>query len=110
MEINVYQAYALGFAQYKHPLYPAMGLVGEAGEFADKLAKKMRRMDSPDLWASLTQDERDDLRAELGDVLWMLAACAHHLDTTLDDIAKENLDKLTDRMLRNVIDGAGDHR
>lgn len=101
------------FAIYKHPLYPVVGLAAEVGEFSSKLSKHLRRdsrigEDMP--WAALTDDQRDDLLDELGDVLWMLTACATELDLTLDCIAEANIDKLMDRKIRGVIDGSGDKR
>ncbi|MCX5943705.1 MAG: hypothetical protein NTU65_11760 [Cyanobacteria bacterium] len=53
---------------------------------------------------------RDDLRLELGDVLWYLAQLASELDLDLEDIAAANLAKLASRMDRNVIGGSGDRR
>ena len=53
---------------------------------------------------------RDDLRLELGDVLWYVAQLATELDLDLADVAAANLEKLASRAARNVIAGSGDQR
>jgi len=81
--------------------YPVLGLVGEAGEVANKLKKVLRG----DEGACLS-----DIGPELGDVLWYIAAIATDLNIKLEDIAELNLQKLRDRHERGVIKGSGDDR
>jgi NTP pyrophosphatase (non-canonical NTP hydrolase) len=81
--------------------YVALGLANEAGEVAGKV-KKLLRGDR--------NISRFDVRDELGDVLWYLAACADTFELTLEDIAKANIDKLQDRAQRNALKGSGDNR
>lgn len=81
-------------------VYPALGLVGEAGEVANKV-KKMLRDDTLD---------RDGLKGEIGDCLWYLAALCRDLNLDLADVAQSNLDKLNSRMKRGTIQGSGDNR
>ena len=90
-------------------LYPVLKLAGEAGEVAEKLGKLMR----DEAWApgvELSPAQRDALAAELGDVLWYVAAVAHDLGVPLDEVASRNLAKLADRSARGVIGGSGDSR
>lgn len=47
---------------------------------------------------------------ELGDVLWQVASVADDYGFSLSDVADANLDKLSDRSRRGVIDGSGDTR
>jgi NTP pyrophosphatase (non-canonical NTP hydrolase) len=82
-----------------------LGLVGEAGEVAEKVKKLQRNQDG-----KLTEDDRQELLKELGDVLWYLSAIAHYLDEPLGDIAQTNIDKLLDRKARGVIKSKGDNR
>jgi NTP pyrophosphatase (non-canonical NTP hydrolase) len=110
MQFDEYELEAMGYAIYKHPLYPVVGLAAEAGEFASKLSKVMRKTFDPDGWASLLPEQMDELCDELGDVLWMITACAKELDYSLQAIAVQNLNKLEDRANRGVIDGTGDKR
>lgn len=65
-----------------------LGLVGESGEFADKIKKEMfhgHHFPTP------------ELIKELGDILWYVAMAADALGFTLDDVAQMNINKLKDR-------------
>jgi NTP pyrophosphatase (non-canonical NTP hydrolase) len=66
----------------------ALGLAGEAGEFAN-LVKKMTAHGHP--------FDPDSLKDELGDVLWYLAEAATASGLNLGEIAQENVDKLLKR-------------
>jgi NTP pyrophosphatase (non-canonical NTP hydrolase) len=109
MDLNNYQTSALQTAIYPNRgtnfPYPALGLVGEAGEVADKLKKVIRDNDGV-----LTDPVRDAVAKELGDVLWYLAVLAYELDYDLNTIAQNNLDKLASRQERGVLSGSGDNR
>lgn len=72
--------------------YPTLGLAGEAGEVAN-IVKKIQR----DHGGALTDEVRDKLRDELGDVLWYIAACADELGWSLSEIAAFNVEKLAKR-------------
>jgi NTP pyrophosphatase (non-canonical NTP hydrolase) len=86
-------------------MHLVLGLVGEAGEIAEKVKKLIRDQDS-----DVALLDRDDMAAELGDVLWYTAVLANFLDLSLDDVARRNLDKLADRQGRAVLGGSGDRR
>lgn len=108
MEVNEYQKQALGTAIYGAGYainYPILGLVGEAGELANKYKKVLRDEDG-----ILTDDKKKALIDELGDVLWYCAALANDLDTTLEDVMVINLTKLANRRAANSISGSGDNR
>jgi len=85
--------------------YTALGLVGEAGEIANKVKKIMR-----DNNGNLEELAKADIFDELGDVLWYCASLADELGVNLEDVAKLNLIKLEDRMNRGKIQGSGDKR
>jgi NTP pyrophosphatase (non-canonical NTP hydrolase) len=95
-----------GYPAIGHPvIYPALGLVNEAGEVAGKIKKVFR-----DKGGEISAETREALKAELGDVLWYLAQVATELDLSLEEIAEHNISKLYDRLDRGMIRGEGDNR
>ncbi|MGB2964309.1 MAG: nucleoside triphosphate pyrophosphohydrolase family protein [Anaerolineales bacterium] len=66
----------------------ALGLAGEAGEFAN-LVKKMTAHGHP--------FNKQALEDELGDVLWYLAEAATAAGLNLEEIANQNVQKLSKR-------------
>ena len=108
MTLDEYQKKALStnINQGTHLFFDRMfGLVGEAGEMADKV-KKWIRDDKAD-WQKL---DKDKMASELGDVLWYVATLAETLGFTLEEVGKMNLAKLQDRKSRSKLSGAGDLR
>ena len=109
MDLSEYQSRARATAVYPHAgdnlLYPTLGLCGEAGEVAEKI-KKMVRDDA----GRLTDERRAALAKELGDVLWYVAQIATEAHLDLDAIAEANIDKLSSRRRRDVLQGSGDDR
>lgn len=77
-----------------------LGLVGEAGEFAEKVKKYVR---------DGTYDRALWLK-ELGDVVFYAAALANYLDSDLQEVMDMNVAKLEDRKARDVLQGSGDAR
>lgn len=109
MRMNEYGGLAVGFAFYPDAVvYPTLGLVGEAGEVAEKIKKIIRDTDI-DI-NNIPTDKKAEIAKELGDVLWYVANLASDLGYTLDEIAEINLRKLSDRANRNVLKGSGDNR
>lgn len=106
MTINEYQEAAHTFAKYgENKLYPVLGLAEEAGEVAGKFAKCIR-----DDGGAMSAERKDAVVKELGDVCWMIAEICTNLNITLADVMMLNIEKLTDRKARNVINGSGDNR
>ena len=109
MNFSDYQEKASTTALYPNAgqnlYYPALGLGGETGEVLNKVKKVMR-----DHGGEVTDEYREILRGELGDVLWYVAALAKELNLNLDDIAQANLEKLFSRKERWVLSGDGDNR
>ena len=108
MTLNEYQKEALSTAVYgsgSKIIYPTLGLAGEAGEVADKVKKVLRDNNGEfDDWRKI------QIAAEIGDVLWYIAALSDDLGFTLEDIAKLNIGKLSQRRANNTIHGEGDNR
>ena len=104
MEFDEYQTEARKTAVYPPDVglqYTTLGLAGEAGEVANKVKKVLRGDGAID---------KNAIQGELGDVLWYISNLATELGISMDDIAKENLAKLRDRMARGVLKGSGDNR
>lgn len=102
--LDIYQEYAATTAIYPDNAkvtYPILGLLGEAGELANKYKKVIRDGKTID---------KEDYAAELGDILWYLSAIANDLSISLGYIAEQNLLKLKDRADRGVLRGSGDNR
>lgn len=66
----------------KNFIYPTLGLVGEAGEIAEKIKKVMR-----DKQGRFDDATRVELRKELGDVLWYLSQLSVELGLNLEEVA-----------------------
>lgn len=110
MEINEYQKKALETALYPDKykiIYPALGLGDESGEVLGKVKKWLRGDDGE---GEISEERRNALKLEMGDVLWYLSSLARDLDFTLEDVAKANIEKLTSRKERDAIKGSGDYR
>ncbi|HWP61584.1 MAG TPA: nucleoside triphosphate pyrophosphohydrolase family protein [Candidatus Paceibacterota bacterium] len=86
-------------------MYFCMGLAGEAGELIEKI-KKVIRNDS----GVMSNEKREQIKYELGDVLWYLSQLARMSNVSLDDVATGNIAKLADRAKRGVIKSEGDAR
>lgn len=78
-----------------------LGLVGEAGEVAEKIKKLIR------------DDKRfsnAEIIKELGDVVFYVTALANYYGSTLDDVLETNVEKLNSREERGTLGGSGDNR
>lgn len=82
-----------------------LGLVGESGEVAEKFKKILR-----DKNGELSENDKNEIAKELGDILWYVTSVSHLIGFSLEDIAKKNNEKLLSRKDRNQIKGVGDNR
>lgn len=82
-----------------------LGLVGEAGETADKIKKILRDKDG-----MVSDEDKDLIVKELGDTLWYIASISRYLDVPLSEVASGNINKLESRYQRNKLHGEGDKR
>ena len=113
MTFDEYQAQALTTA-YTDPKYIdtlmdktiwAMGIAGEAGEVVEKWKKIVAYKEG-----KISKDDKEELKKELGDVVWYIAVMAHSLGLSLDEVMQLNVKKLASRKQRGVIKGQGDNR
>lgn len=104
MDFKTYEEFVKGMKVFpeKHAIvYPALGMMGEAGEVSEKVKKWLRgdrELDKP------------ELVKEIGDVLWYITALADDLGYTLTNVAEMNIEKLSSRKERGVLKGSGDNR
>lgn len=120
MTLNEYQRLAMTTCTKSSDnfCYMMLNLMGEVGEFSGKVAKAIRKNQALVNWnhlitedeTAMTKVEFDELKKEAGDILWQLSGLCKIMGWKLEDVAQENLDKLSDRKNRNVIVGEGDNR
>lgn len=110
MQANDYQQWTLSTAIYPDSgkgtiaaiSYCTLGLVGEAGEVADKAKKLIRDGDTP--------ERRADVLKELSDVCWYMARLSDEMGLDLEELFLANKIKLDSRKERGVLSGSGDNR
>jgi NTP pyrophosphatase (non-canonical NTP hydrolase) len=78
-----------------------LGLVGEAGEVAEKIKKLIR--DS-------SRFHNEEIMKELGDVVFYATALANIYGKGLQEVLELNIAKLDDRQKRGKLKGSGDNR
>lgn len=111
MDFDEYQKLASTTATYGNwnqeyrLMYLTLGLAGETGEVVEKI-KKLMRNDA----GVLTEEKKQLLVHELGDVLWYISELATELKVPLRSIGEANIQKLADRAARGVIKSEGDVR
>ena len=92
MELNEYQELAkrtmANLLPFELLQEGCMGLNGESGEAIDHLKKNMFQNHPLD---------REHMKEELGDALWYISEAAYALDTTMEEIATNNIAKLKER-------------
>lgn len=107
----------------KNFTYMAFGLLAESGEIADKVAKGVRSgkasiymdgLTSPRCFPSQKELQRsdavkDEILKEVGDVLWFCAGLAKVCGSSLEEVAKANLRKLSKRKASGTIVTHKDH-
>ena len=84
--------------------YDGLGL-GEAGEVQGKIKKIIR-----DNGGIITPEATEEIKKELGDVLWYVASMCDNLGLRMEDVAGANIEKLHGRHERGTLEGSGDNR
>ena len=109
MDFKTYQKQARLTAQYpnlgSNNIYPTLGLVGEAGEVAEKVKKVIR-----DKKGIFDEESKKAIKKELGDVLWYWSNLCNEFGFSFEDVALQNLEKLRLRASKGKISGSGDDR
>jgi NTP pyrophosphatase (non-canonical NTP hydrolase) len=109
MDLKEYQEKSRKTAIYpeagRNYIYPTLGLSGEAGEVAEKIKKVIR-----DKNGVIDNETKEEIKKELGDVMWYVSQIASELGLSLDEIGEKNIEKLYSRMERGKLNGSGDNR
>lgn len=107
MTFDEYQKQALATAQDEgvEVMHRILGLVGEAGEVAERIKKIYR-----DHNGDFSKLDKQAFNKELGDVLWYIATLSDYLETSLEDIAETNIKHLQRRQKHGLIQGSGSDR
>ena len=88
MKFRQYQKYASKTLQKKFSdVFFGLALAGEVGEVCNLIKKQKRDGVS----------HRERILEECGDCLWYLTMLVESLDSTLEEVAVQNLEKLEDR-------------
>jgi NTP pyrophosphatase (non-canonical NTP hydrolase) len=85
--------------------YLVPALAGEVGELSSIYAKAVR-----DNVGDLEDDDLENIKKELGDVLFMVTALADLYGVSIRSIAEQNVAKLLSRKERGTLSGNGDNR
>lgn len=106
LTFNEYQKLALLTADNKlsgekEYMCYALGLAGEAGEFANKIKK---------IYFHRHDFDRTELVLELGDALWYLSMAALIMGVPLEQVAIENIEKLKRRYPNGFTEEASRNR
>jgi NTP pyrophosphatase (non-canonical NTP hydrolase) len=91
--------------QFIELMQQVLGLADESGEVLGKIKKWIR-----DDNADFDKLDRENIKKELGDILWYIAVVADDLGISFDDIASYNIEKLASRHKRGTLSGSGDDR
>jgi NTP pyrophosphatase (non-canonical NTP hydrolase) len=94
-----------GQGEFMGLAYAALGLSGEAGEVADQVSKVWRDSDQ-----KVTDERREKIKKELGDVFWYAAQVCTELGISMSEVAKGNIEKLSARKATDKIHGEGSDR
>lgn len=108
MDSNEFQAFCKTTAVFPKEMaipYLTLGLVGEAGEVAEKVKKIIR-----DKSGKFSMVDEMAIATELSDVLWYLAMLGDELGFTLTELYDINYEKLKSRQERGKLHGSGDNR
>ena len=126
MEISEYQQLTEDTAVYPKEIglfYTMLGFIGETGELAEKIKKVIRddidwdihsNLDAQSVTHLIIQEIHNhpdyDIEDELGDIFYYFMRVCEELECDSGAIAERNIEKLHDRMERDVIHGSGDYR
>lgn len=98
------EAWKTAMESARNAAYLYNGLSGEVGEVCSLYAKAIRD--------GIEDHKRfsEQIKKELGDVLWFISGLSRLHGFTLKEVADANIAKLKSRQQRNTLKGSGDDR
>lgn len=78
--------------------YACLGLAGESGEVIERIKKITRDNREP------SEEDKDYILLELGDVLWYVTKIANCLDLNMLEVLAANVEKIEDRKINGKRD------
>ena len=103
MSANEYQNFCQSVRIFSaDDMYAVLNLPGEVGELCSLLAKARRD--------GRKFDHDQNIKKELGDIMWSVAIIALDNGWTLQDIIDGNVAKLSKRKVDGTLQGSGDNR
>ena len=109
MNFDDYQAAAIRTAKTSgdigaHLTHAALGIATEGGEFTTEV-KRVSIYNK-----AVTEEMRQHMAEELGDLLWYVALAAQHLGVPMSSMAQANIAKLRARFPEKYTDAAAENR
>lgn len=86
-----------------------LGLASYSGK-PSEILKKILRDDNFTFFEQIADSKREAIVSVLSDVYWWLDRCAASIESSMEEVAQGNLDKLFSRNKRGVLSGSGDNR
>jgi NTP pyrophosphatase (non-canonical NTP hydrolase) len=102
VNVTEYQQATEETAVYPSPFYPYFALIEEVGELYGKFSRMFRGDDK--------QFTEEEMRSEMGDIMWNVAQICQLRGWSLEDIMRDNLEKLKKRAQEQTLKGSGDKR
>tara|TARA_B100000963_G_scaffold339133_1_gene336621 strand:- start:611 stop:940 length:330 start_codon:yes stop_codon:yes gene_type:complete len=97
----VQQTYKYDFG-HGNLLYLSNGMGGEAGEVQNEVKKLYRALNQGKVQDESNKEislRKDNIKKEIGDVLWYLFAMANELEVNIEEVIQINMNKNNDKLL-----------
>ena len=83
-------------------LYLSNGMGGEAGEVQNEVKKLYRALNQGKVQDESNKEislRKDNIKKEIGDVLWYLFAMANEIEVNIEEVIQINMNKNNDKLL-----------
>ena len=104
LEVKLYEGTYIS-PKFANIVHLSLGLSGETGELCEKVKKAIR-----DKNCELSEKDYLLIKKEMCDILFYWVALCDEFEMDIDGILELSLEKIQDRINRNVLQGSGDER